>query len=79
MNRSRQRAPGPSSGARSPAADARSALDRGETLRAALERHERELIAAAIERAAGNWAAAARMLDVDRSNLHRTAKRLGLK
>ncbi|MEZ6015681.1 MAG: nitric oxide reductase transcriptional regulator NorR [Planctomycetota bacterium] len=55
------------------------ALSRGETMRSALERHERDLIAAAIERATGNWAAAARALDVDRSNLHRTAKRLGLK
>jgi len=55
------------------------ALERGETLRVALERHERELIIAAIEQAEGNWAAAARILDVDRSNLHRIAKRLGLK
>ncbi len=60
-------------------AAAAAAVGRGETLRVALERHERELIAAAIERAGGNWAAAARALDVDRSNLHRTAKRLGLK
>ena len=55
------------------------ALERGETMHDALERHERELIAAAIERTSGNWAAAARALDVDRSNLHRMAKRLGLK
>ena len=60
-------------------AAALAALDRGETMRAALERHERELIAAAIERASGNWASAARALDVDRSNLHRMARRLGLK
>ena len=56
-----------------------SALERGETLRSALEHHERDLIEAAIDRSAGNWAAAARLLDVDRSNLHRLAKRLGLK
>jgi anaerobic nitric oxide reductase transcription regulator len=55
------------------------ALERGDTMHDALERHERELIAAAIDRASGNWAAAARALDVDRSNLHRMAKRLGLK
>lgn len=60
-------------------AAAHAALAEGATLRTALERFERELIAVAIESAEGNLAGAARALDVDRSNLHRIAKRLGLK
>ncbi|MEZ6015870.1 MAG: nitric oxide reductase transcriptional regulator NorR [Planctomycetota bacterium] len=55
------------------------ALDRGDALQVTLARFEREVLAVAIERARGNWAAAARALGVDRSNLHRAAKRLGLK
>ena len=58
---------------------AQASLAAGATLRIALERFERELVAVAIERADGNLAGAARALDVDRSNLHRIAKRLGLK
>ncbi|MGK0483778.1 MAG: transcriptional regulator with GAF, ATPase, and Fis domain, partial [Planctomycetota bacterium] len=37
------------------------------------------LIAAAVEEHHGNWAAAARARDVERSNQHRLALRLGLK
>jgi anaerobic nitric oxide reductase transcription regulator len=40
---------------------------------------ERRLIAAAIERHGGNWAAAARSLGMHRSNLHHLATRLGLR
>jgi anaerobic nitric oxide reductase transcription regulator len=40
---------------------------------------ERRLIATAIERHGGNWAAAARSLGMHRSNLHHLATRLGLR
>jgi anaerobic nitric oxide reductase transcription regulator len=40
---------------------------------------ERQLIATAIERNGGNWAAAARSLGMHRSNLHHLATRLGLR
>ena len=40
---------------------------------------ERQLIASAIERSGGNWAAAARSLGMHRSNLHHLATRLGLR
>jgi anaerobic nitric oxide reductase transcription regulator len=39
---------------------------------------ERRLIAAALGSANGNWAEAARRLKVDRANLHRMARRLGI-
>ena len=48
-------------------------------LRDAVDQLQRRLIAAAVEEHHGNWAAAARALDVERSNLHRLALRLGLK
>jgi len=38
----------------------------------------REVVAAALERAEGSWAEAARQLGMDRGNLYRLAKRLGL-
>ena len=40
---------------------------------------ERQIIMDAVDRALGNWSQAARALGVDRSNLHRRAKRLGLR
>jgi anaerobic nitric oxide reductase transcription regulator len=40
---------------------------------------ERDAIRAAVERHQGNWAAAARELGLQRSNLHHRARRLGLK
>ncbi|WP_460026840.1 nitric oxide reductase transcriptional regulator NorR [Methyloparacoccus murrellii] len=40
---------------------------------------QRELIETALARARGNWAEAARLLKLDRGNLHRLAKRLGVK
>ncbi|MCA8923287.1 MAG: nitric oxide reductase transcriptional regulator NorR, partial [Planctomycetes bacterium] len=54
-------------------------LSEGQTLRQALDDHARRLIGAAVDAAGGNWAAAARALGVQRSNLHRTAARLGLR
>jgi anaerobic nitric oxide reductase transcription regulator len=48
-------------------------------LRAALEDFQRDLILSAVEQNGGNWAAAARQLGVNRSNLHKLAKRLSVK
>ncbi|MDV7211776.1 helix-turn-helix domain-containing protein, partial [Azotobacter beijerinckii] len=48
-------------------------------LRQAVEGFQRERILAALEAHDHNWAAAARALGVDRANLHRLARRLGLR
>jgi len=50
-----------------------------QSLRDATDRCLREHIRAAVAHHHGNWSAAARDLDLDRANLHRMAKRLGLK
>jgi anaerobic nitric oxide reductase transcription regulator len=49
------------------------------SLTEATEVFQRQMIHAAVEAAHGNWAQAARDLQVDKSNLHRLALRLGLK
>jgi anaerobic nitric oxide reductase transcription regulator len=51
----------------------------GTTLRAAVDAYERRLIGEALERNGGNVASAARELGLDRANLNRMIKRLGLK
>jgi len=43
-----------------------------------LEQVRRQRIVSAIDTAHGNWAEAARMLGLDRGNLHRLARRLGI-
>lgn len=48
-------------------------------LRQATEAYQRQLISACLERHTHNWASAARELGLDRANLGRMAKRLGLK
>ncbi|UWF48337.1 nitric oxide reductase transcriptional regulator NorR [Pseudomonas sp. N3-W] len=48
-------------------------------LRAATEHYQRQLISACLERHHNNWASAARELGLDRANLGRMAKRLGMK
>ncbi|KAF1052023.1 MAG: Nitric oxide reductase transcription regulator NorR2 [Stenotrophomonas maltophilia] len=48
-------------------------------LRSAMDAFQRQMIAACLQRHAGNWAAAARDLGVDRANLGRLARRLDLK
>ncbi|WP_447777325.1 nitric oxide reductase transcriptional regulator NorR [Pseudomonas chlororaphis] len=48
-------------------------------LRQATENYQRQLISACLERHQHNWASAARELGLDRANLGRMAKRLGLK
>ncbi len=49
------------------------------TLRAAVDECQRQCIQAALARHGGNWAGAARELDIDASNLHKLARRLALK
>ncbi len=49
------------------------------SLRAAVEACQRQHILQALERCANNWANAARTLELDPSNLHKLAQRLGLK
>jgi anaerobic nitric oxide reductase transcription regulator len=49
------------------------------SFREATDAYQRALIARAVEEADGNWAAAARLLGLDRSNLHRITHRLGMK
>lgn len=51
----------------------------GKPLKAALEDFQRDLIRTAVEDNGGNWAAAARELGINRSNLHKLSKRLGIK
>ncbi len=48
-------------------------------LRAQVEQFERGLVRQALDAAGGNWAEAARWLGIDASNLHKLAKRLGVK
>jgi anaerobic nitric oxide reductase transcription regulator len=48
-------------------------------LRDAVDACQRHAIAQALARHEGNWARAARALDVDASNLHKLARRLGIK
>jgi len=48
-------------------------------LRSATEQYQRQLISAALERNQDNWASAARELGLDRANLGRMAKRLGMR
>jgi len=50
-----------------------------QTLRDALDACQRHSIQAALERHAGHWSRAARELGIDPSNLHKLARRLGLK
>jgi anaerobic nitric oxide reductase transcription regulator len=47
--------------------------------RSAVTAYERTLVSEALERNNNNWAAVARALGMDRANLNRLAKRLGLK
>jgi anaerobic nitric oxide reductase transcription regulator len=61
-----------------PAPASAPALDELLPLEQAVEDLKRRRIAAAVERCSGNWSRAARQLGVDRANLHRMAKRLGM-
>jgi anaerobic nitric oxide reductase transcription regulator len=48
-------------------------------LRLAVDSCQREQIRLALEHAKGSWAAAARLLEIDSSNLHKLSRRLGMK
>ena len=50
-----------------------------ENLREATEAFQRQMITRALEQNNRSWAACARALEMDVANLHRLAKRLGLK
>ncbi|RJX32203.1 MAG: nitric oxide reductase transcriptional regulator NorR [Oxalobacter sp.] len=69
------------SSALTPSPSAPSMLAGGElpSMKMALDDCQRQMIRAALERSQENWAEAARMLDLDPSNLHKLAKRLGMK
>jgi len=54
------------------------AVDDTQPLEQAVDDLKRRRIADAVERNQGNWARAARQLGLDRGNLHRMAKRLGM-
>lgn len=47
-------------------------------LREAVEHYQRQLIGNALQRTQGNWSQAARLLQTDRANLQRLARRLGM-
>lgn len=48
-------------------------------LRPAMEQYERDLILNALRATGNNWSQAARILELDSSNLHKRARKLGLK
>ncbi|HAP26900.1 MAG TPA: nitric oxide reductase transcription regulator, partial [Achromobacter sp.] len=50
-----------------------------QSLRDAVDACQRQVIRRALDANQGNWAVTARALDVDPSNLHKLARRLGLK
>ncbi|MCX7080025.1 MAG: nitric oxide reductase transcription regulator [Pseudomonas sp.] len=62
-----------------PATDPVVLPDAAGDLRLATENYQRQLINASLERHQNNWASAARELGLDRANLGRMAKRLGMK
>lgn len=53
--------------------------DRTPPFKTAVEDYQRQLLRQALARHGGNWAQAARALALDASNLHKLARRLGLK
>ncbi|MGM0576391.1 MAG: nitric oxide reductase transcriptional regulator NorR [Myxococcota bacterium] len=65
-------------GGSSPRPRADACLAAGLSLKEATDGFKRELIRHALEATNGNWSAAARHLGVQRGNLHRLGKRLGL-
>lgn len=50
-----------------------------DNLRAATDDYQRQIIISTLDANTGNWAACARQLQLDVGNLHRLAKRLGVK
>ncbi|EAT7917517.1 transcriptional regulator [Salmonella enterica subsp. enterica serovar Newport] len=62
-----------------PPAESFLALPACRNLRESTENFQREMIRQALAQNNHNWAASARALETDVANLHRLAKRLGLK
>ncbi len=62
----------------SPTAQANHAIEPVNNLKHATEQFQRQCILQALDFSKGNWAAAARQLDMDRANLSRMAKRLNI-
>lgn len=62
-----------------PSAESFLALPACRNLRESTENFQREMIRQALAQNNHNWAASARALETDVANLHRLAKRLGLK
>ena len=54
-------------------------LPAGGSLREAVDEFQRDFIRRAVAERKGNWSAAARDLNMHRSNLHKLAARLGLR
>jgi anaerobic nitric oxide reductase transcription regulator len=73
-----RRAPSLSEAPPLPALPQRDAIA-GTSLRDAVDEFQRERLRDALARCEGNWSAAARLLQVDRGNLHHLARRLGMK
>lgn len=71
----------PAAAARAPAElpQAQAEAEDNVGLREATEAFQRQTISRALQRSGNNWAAAARALAMDVANLHRLARRLGLK
>ncbi|WP_348757032.1 nitric oxide reductase transcriptional regulator NorR [Candidatus Methylocalor cossyra] len=68
-----------SGGLKAADADGEPFAARGLPLGKAVDEYQRRVIRSTVAECHGNWAAAARRLGLDRGNLHRLAKRLGLK
>lgn len=49
------------------------------SIKVAVDGYQRQVIRQMLEACKGNWANVARRLELDSSNLHKLAKRLGLK
>lgn len=71
--------PATDAGARTPARQPEPDFTAGLSLRAAVDELQRRRILAALQECDENWARAARKLELDSSNLHKLARRLGLK
>mgnify|MGYP003586771787 CR=1 FL=1 len=69
---------GPETALPSSAAPAHAATEAPLSLRDGVDNYQRQLIAATLAQQDGNWSATARILQLDRANLNRLAKRLGL-
>jgi anaerobic nitric oxide reductase transcription regulator len=69
----------PGSDAAPPTPTEPAALGGGRPLGELVRDFQRRLVADAVERNRGNWAAAARELGLHRGNLHHLARRLGLR